>query len=224
MNMNRTIKLALSASMLVAVAGTAFGQADKYNIDFNKTSGNGAGVPANTYGGAANQPGFWNSITSASAGTTQLKNLDGSNSFVTLTRDVTQPFLDANDGAYTGEAATLMEDYQGASGVAQMQYTLNDMPSGLYAVYVYAKRPGSTQTCTVTVTGKLQPGAVGRRRGRRPLQRHGPGRGLLDPCDRSQQQRPDPDQDQQRRGRLGHLRRHPDQENHERLQRDALLR
>ncbi len=151
--MNRTIKLALSASMLVAVAGTAFGQADKYNIDFNKTSGNGAGVPANTYGGAANQPGFWNSITSASAGTTQLKNLDGSNSFVTLTRDVVQPFLDANDGAYTGEAATLMEDYQGASGVAQMQYTLNDMPSGLYAVYVYAKRPGSTQTCTVTVTG-----------------------------------------------------------------------
>ena len=151
--MNRSLKLALSASMLAAVAGTAFGQADKYNIDFNKTSGNGAGVPANTYGGAANQPGFWNSITSASAGTTQLKNLDGSNSFVTLTRDVVQPFLDANDGAYTGEAATLMEDFQGASGVAQMQYTLNDMPAGTYAVYVYAKRPGSTQTCTVTVTG-----------------------------------------------------------------------
>jgi predicted outer membrane repeat protein len=151
--MNRSIKFALSASILATVAGTAFGQADRYNVDLNRTSGTGAGVPASTYGGAARQPGVWNSITSASATTTQLKNLDGSNSFVTFTRDTIQPFSGADDAGYTSDAGLLMEDYQGASGAAQMQYTFNDMPAGTYAVYVYSKRPASTQTCTVTVTG-----------------------------------------------------------------------
>ena len=151
--MARATRFALSASMLAMLAGTALGQADRYNVDLNRTSGTGAGVPADTYGGAARQTGFWNSITSASAGTTQLKNLDGSNSFVTFTRDTIQPFSGADDAGYTSDAGLLMEDYQGASAAAQLQYTFNDMPAGTYAVYVYSKRPASNQTCTVSVTG-----------------------------------------------------------------------
>ncbi len=130
--MNRSLKLALSASMLAAVAGTAFGQADKYNIDFNTTSGLGAGVPANSYGGAANQPGFWNSITSASAGTTQLKNLDGSSSFVTLTRDVVQPFVNNNDLGYAGEASLLYLTYFGGAGGDQVTDVAVDFSRNVY--------------------------------------------------------------------------------------------
>ncbi|MCC6229007.1 MAG: hypothetical protein IT432_07255 [Phycisphaerales bacterium] len=151
--MTQLTKFAVSASMLAMLAGTAFGQADRYNVDLNRTSGTGAGTPADTYGGAARQPGFWNSITSASAGTTQLKNLDGTSSFVTFTRDTVQAFSGADDTGYINDAALLMEDYQGASAAAQLQYTFNGMPAGTYAVYVYAKRPTSAQTCTVTVTG-----------------------------------------------------------------------
>ena len=61
---------ALTAAVWALAVGTAFAGGTApvragYNIDFNLTSGTGAGLPANTFGAAAGQAGVWNSLGTA---------------------------------------------------------------------------------------------------------------------------------------------------------------
>ncbi len=150
-SMSRAITPFSLASLLALSAGQALGQ--NFNIDLNNTSGNGAGVPASAYGGAAGQPGFWNSITSAVAPTSTLKDLNGNNSSVTFTRDTVGTFNGAHDVGVSGDTAKLIEDYQSLPSFGTLTYSFNNLSFGTYAVYTYAAMPnGGGNTSGVTVT------------------------------------------------------------------------
>jgi len=149
---SRAITLPSLASTLLLLCGQAMGQS--FNVDLNNTSGNGAGVPANSFAGAAAQPGFWNSITASSATTSTLKDLSGVNSAATFTRDTSGTFSAAADAGVSGEAAKLMLDYQGLTSFGTLTYSFNNLAAGTYAVFTYADLPGdSANQSGVTVTG-----------------------------------------------------------------------
>jgi predicted outer membrane repeat protein len=149
---SRAITTSTLASTLLLLCGQAMGQS--FNVDINNTSGNGAGVPANSFAGAAGQAGFWNSITSATATTSTLKDLAGNNSAVTFTRDTTGTFSGVADAGVSGEAAKLMLDYQGLTSFGTLTYSFNNLAAGTYAVFTYADLPGdSSNQSGVTVTG-----------------------------------------------------------------------
>ncbi len=149
---SRAITTSTLASTLLLLCGQAMGQS--FNIDINNTSGNGSGVPANSFAGAAGQAGFWNSITSATATTSTLKDLAGNNSAVTFTRDTGGTFTGAADAGVSGEAAKLMLDYQGLTSFGTLTYSFNNLAAGTYAVFTYADLPGdSSNQSGVTVTG-----------------------------------------------------------------------
>ena len=58
------MKFVLCASLVLLTASSVMGQAYDFNIDINSTAGSGAGVPPNTFGGAAGQPGVWMDVNS----------------------------------------------------------------------------------------------------------------------------------------------------------------
>ncbi|MFO0835666.1 MAG: GC-type dockerin domain-anchored protein [Phycisphaerales bacterium] len=149
---SRAITLPTLASTLLLLCGQAMGQS--FNVDINNTSGNGSGVPANSFAGAAGQAGFWNSITSATATTSTLKDLNGNNTSASFTRDTTGTFTSAADAGVAGEAAKLMLDYQGLTSFGTLTYSFNNLAAGTYAVFTYADLPGdSSNESGVTVTG-----------------------------------------------------------------------
>ena len=129
--------------MAVLVAtGSLMGQS--LNVDINRASGSGSGVPSSAYGAAAGQPGVWNDVAPGTSGTVTLVGLDGSSSGVTLTRG-------GNGGGDSGTVAgsstdygKLLWDYEygfQVSGLAQV--TFSGLDQGFYRLYVYAYLPGS---------------------------------------------------------------------------------
>ncbi|MBL8761625.1 MAG: hypothetical protein JNL50_10015 [Phycisphaerae bacterium] len=149
---SRAITTSTLAATLLLLCGQAMGQS--FNVDLNNASGNGAGVPANAFAGAAGQAGFWNSITSATATTSVLKDLAGNNSAATFTRDTSGTFAAAADAGVSGDAAKLMLDYQGLTSFGTLTYSFNNLAAGTYAVFTYADLPGdSSNQSGVTVTG-----------------------------------------------------------------------
>ena len=146
------MKRIIATSALALLAGQALGQS--FNVDLNNTSGNGAGAPAATYGGAAAQPGTWNSITSSTATTSTLVGLNGAASACSLTRDLDGAFAATFDSGVTGDNAKLLQDYQWIDGFGTLQYTVSNLQFGTYAVYTYGVKPGSdSNESGVTVTG-----------------------------------------------------------------------
>ncbi|MCC6426928.1 MAG: EF-hand domain-containing protein [Phycisphaerales bacterium] len=136
---------------LVLLAGNAMGQS--FNVDFNGTSGNGAGVPAASYGGAAGQAGTWNSITNSSAAVIGLQKIDGTSSSVNLSWNKTTAISGIFDSGITGDNAKLMQDGQFMDSWGTLQYTFSNLAAGTYAVYTYAGKPNFTSEAGVTVTG-----------------------------------------------------------------------
>ena len=124
-------------SAVALTSACALGQS--FNVDIDATSGAGAGVPNSAYEADANQPGFWNSITSASATTTTLKNLDGTTSSATFTR--------ATNGSFSGgnliifDFGQLYNDWQQIVG-GDLVYSFNNLQAGTYLVYTYAHKNG----------------------------------------------------------------------------------
>ncbi len=150
-SMSRAIILPTLTATLTLLAGQAMGQS--FNVDLNNASGSGAGVPASSFGAAAGQPGFWNSVTSGTAATSTLGDLNGFVSTTTFTRDTGGTFKGADDVGVSGEAAKLIEDYQSLSGFGTLSYSFNNLAFGTYAVYTYAALPnGGGNTSGVTVT------------------------------------------------------------------------
>src|SRR5690554_4760941 len=88
----RSFRLGTTLTLLLSLAtGTAHAQLEGgadagLNVDINRTSGGGAGVPASDYGAAAGQPGFWNNFLVGGPATINLSGLTGAPTGATLTR------------------------------------------------------------------------------------------------------------------------------------------
>jgi hypothetical protein len=136
---------------LVLAAGTA--SAQSFNVDINATSGNGAGVPASSFGGAAAQTGTWNNINTATAASSTLVNLDGSASSVSFAWLKATAITGVFDSGITGETAKLMQDGQMMENWGTLTYTFSNLQAGTYAVFTYAGRPNNDIEAGVTVTG-----------------------------------------------------------------------
>src|SRR5262245_31287379 len=82
------------------------------NVDMNRTSMSGAGVPSSTYGAAADQPGFWNNFLVGGAATINLSGLTGAPTGATLTRVDGGGIQSGCPGGFLNiEFARLMCDY-----------------------------------------------------------------------------------------------------------------
>lgn len=140
---------------LIALVGLASGApafAQSYNVDINVTSGNGAGAPAASFGAGAQQPGFWNSVTSASPTTMALTDTTGVVSGVTLTRSLNGAIAGASIPATSGEYAKLFDDAQETTSFESMTFTFNNLPFGDYLLYTYAGNGAFADPSVVRVT------------------------------------------------------------------------
>ena len=123
-----TILLSLAATTLLAGNATA----QRINIDGGVV---GLGVPANTYGAAAAQPGEWNEIPFTAAAA-PLVDIAGAMTSVTVTDSSLGNFTNNNVGT-TGDDELLMDDVLDGPG----QLTISGLALGTYTVYTYAWAP-----------------------------------------------------------------------------------
>jgi hypothetical protein len=143
----------------------AFGQS--FNIDFNATSGNGAGVPPLSFGGAAGQPGTWNNVSSSTPLTQTLVGLDSVATGVTLTRENNGQFLSRTGGAGTTEYRRLMDDIlfvASNSPDTTLTLTVNGLAAGKYAIFTYGldvQQPSAQSVIGVTGSTSDNPQLVG---------------------------------------------------------------
>lgn len=146
------MKSVIAILAIVLTAGSALGQSS-FNIDINNTSGGGAGVPPNTFGGAAGQPGFWNDINPATATALFIGNTSGGFPGTVLTRS-TAAFFSSTNLFTSGDFARLMDDGQ-KPAAGNVSYTFSSLAAGNYAVYTYAVDPGNCGSTVVTLNGSL---------------------------------------------------------------------
>lgn len=139
-----------TASFLLLAAGSAFGQS--FNVDLNRTTGVGAGVPSASFAGASGQAGTWNDMNSSVSSIT-LKNLDGTTSTAQLTRSGGGTFFEKSNPAVTGDFEKLMEDAHELSSTGTLTYTFSNLQAGTYAVYVYGACDSFFAYSPVNVTG-----------------------------------------------------------------------
>ncbi len=133
--MHRLAALVTATSLVPVAVGQSL------NVDFNRTSGFGAGAPSTSYGGAALQTGYWNGITPTSAGaTSNLSNLNAVPLGVSLFHDASNSSDSADYGANDFER--LMGDYAfGFTQSGNVEATFSGLQPGVYDVYVYAGLP-----------------------------------------------------------------------------------
>jgi hypothetical protein len=130
-----------------ALAGGTAPERAGYNIDFNAPSGTGAGLPPNTFGGAAGQAGVWNSIGTsaiASGATFGLLSADATaiaHMSVTYTGTGMTAFGTSNANT-TGDYEKLLDDIVDLGSAGQtVTVTITDLGPGVYEVYTYAGAP-----------------------------------------------------------------------------------
>src|SRR5689334_18267963 len=133
----------LSALVLALLHAGALAQS--FNIDLNGGTGSaGAGVPAATFGAAANQPGTWNNAPTGVATAVPLVNLAGTATSATLTRSSGALAYSFNNTLTTGDFELLMDDID--CPPSPFTYTLNNLIPGAYRVYTYGLEPCGTPT------------------------------------------------------------------------------
>jgi len=134
-------RIGFAGFVILAAAGSLVGQS--LNVDINRTTGSGNGVPSSSYGAAAGQPGVWNDVATGTSGTVTLVGLDGASSGVTLTRGGNGGGSSGSVSGASADYGKLLWDYQYGFQVGGLaQATLNGLDPGLYRLYVYAYLPG----------------------------------------------------------------------------------
>lgn len=143
----------LTATPLHAAAPSATGAARGgavagFNIDMNRTSGTGAGVPASSYGAAAGQAGIWNNFVVGGAASISLSGLTGAPSGVTLTRVSGSGIQSSCPSGVPIDFSRLMCDYDYAvAGVINpIEYRFDNLLPGFYTVITYAGRADNAST------------------------------------------------------------------------------
>lgn len=147
--MNRLWAIASAAAFTISAMGQSF------NIDIDLASGPGAGVPASSFGAAADQAGFWNAVSTPNVAVT-LKSLAGDSTTATLQftgASTTHSFDDVNA---TNDYAKLMEDTRRLnSDAASMTFTFQNLEPAYYHVYIYGADPANVLTQTqVVISGQ----------------------------------------------------------------------
>ncbi len=146
----------------LAGAATARGLGQSFNVDCDTASAGapGIGLPPNTFGGAAAQPGFWNGLVGANLSSTpsRMNDVSGSATIVTLTRAFgTGGNFSSANAQTSGDFALLMEDGDdlAAYPAPGNTYTISNLAAGTYAMYVYAWAPDFPQVdfTVVSVNG-----------------------------------------------------------------------
>ncbi len=142
---------ALAASILIAPHALAQG----INLDFegSPTGGPGVGIPANTFGAAANQPGQWNRVFT-SPNPIPLNGLDGNASGVSMNRSGQLVHAQFDNANTSGEFQFLFDDFWDLAGLHTISFT--GLDPGWYEVYTYAIDPSqSFDDVRVTVNGAM---------------------------------------------------------------------
>ena len=155
--------IALSALILCAFTGTI--KAQSFNVDFNSSTGFGAGAPIPSYPAAAGQPGTWNSILTTSPLVFPLVNLNGTPSSATLTRQTETGNFNTTNQTTSGNFSLLHDDFQFRTGLGlggQLVYAFSNLEAGDYAVFTYAANPESSASGSfVSVAGSSSTASQG---------------------------------------------------------------
>lgn len=140
----------------LALGAPALGQGFNIDLGGNQTFG----VPANTYGAAALQPGEWNDVQTFASFQT-LIDLTGASTAVTFTDLGTgvQDYESDNAGT-SGDDEALMDDFTdlGCAVGDATAYTISGLADGDYQVYTYAwASDGAGFRTDISVAGSSDP-------------------------------------------------------------------
>ncbi len=132
--------------------GTPFLEQLAINIDFEIKGGPGQGIPAATFGGAANQPGVWNRIFDFQ-NPASLNDIQGNLSPVVLTRfNMPASHGGIDDTNTTGDHEALLDDFWAIDQDGEMVF--ENLPSGFYEVFTYGIFPANPiLTSLITIDG-----------------------------------------------------------------------
>lgn len=145
-------------SVGLSLCGTAMAQySGGVNIDFNVSTGAGAGQPTILFGGALGQGGFWNPVVPPLTTGTSMPIRDLGNSLNAVNMSMTWTSGSAtrlsfafNNANTSGEAELLLDDVLdlGSSTNGTHTFQIGPFASGLYRVATYAVAPDSTAFLT----------------------------------------------------------------------------
>ncbi|MFG0306089.1 MAG: GC-type dockerin domain-anchored protein [Phycisphaerales bacterium JB040] len=137
----------------LALAGAAMGQS--LNVDFSTgIHSEGFGVPSPSFGGAANQPGFWTEFSTDVDGPVAAIGLDGEASGVSMFLQAPTTVLSLNDPGTTGDVEALLDDSIFGFGDVVGTVTLSGLANGDYRVIVYGFAGGQPQEQTLFMIGQ----------------------------------------------------------------------
>lgn len=136
----------------VLAMASSFAMAQSFNIDFDSPGTVFSPGPANAFGAAAGQAGFWNALASYTA--MPLSDLAGNATGVTFNSNAGSQYSFDN-AATTGDVQLLMDDVLDPGTGAQFNFA--GLANGQYSVYTYGWAPDSNAYVTnVTINGNLQ--------------------------------------------------------------------
>ena len=151
--MNRSHRLILIAPLTMLFEG-ALGQS--FNIDLDVFFGSpetGNGAPSSQFGGAAEQPGYWNRVAAPVGTPVSLLGLCGQSTGVTVTK-----FADHAGGSggfnfqgNTGDYALLLNDAEQVATLVSggtMTHIFSGLGPGIYDLYTYAAHIAGAQVDT----------------------------------------------------------------------------
>ncbi|MFQ5474047.1 MAG: hypothetical protein ACE5FA_14350, partial [Dehalococcoidia bacterium] len=143
----------LAVGVVALVSSAASGQSFNIDLEASPLGGAGAGVPANTFGAAANQPGAWNRVFASSPNPTPLFDITGAATNVTIGRSPVPIFHGGfNDPNTTGDFERLLDDTW--RYITTADYVVDGLLPGWYEVYTYGIEPGNPVLLSeVTVPG-----------------------------------------------------------------------
>ena len=129
---------------IVAITPAAFGQA--FNVDYGSMFDQTA--PSDSYGAAADQPGFWNDLPGFEFMPIALADVDGNVGKVTvLDAGGNAPFGFPNPKTI-GDDGALMDDALDLGADSQDVFVIAGLAPGTYEVYTYAWAPDSPSYIT----------------------------------------------------------------------------
>ncbi|MGE3108998.1 MAG: GC-type dockerin domain-anchored protein [Phycisphaerales bacterium] len=152
-------RLGLSLGLVVLAPIAA---AQSVNIDFDSTAGGaGTGAPPASYGGAANRPGFWNSIHEMNQ-TVPLVNWLGIPIGVTLDMQGAGTMTSIADPRSSGDMEHLLEDgFVVPTLDDTLFFNFQGLQAGPYLVYTYCRHPDSSERETRLTVGILNQRDIG---------------------------------------------------------------
>ncbi|HYD02107.1 MAG TPA: right-handed parallel beta-helix repeat-containing protein [Phycisphaerales bacterium] len=118
-----------------------------FNIDFNLTAGTGSGVPASTFGGAAGQPGVWNSVGTGGVVTATAVPIVGVDGVSTATFNMlftgsNLATIGTTNANTSGDHERLLDDILDLGGAGRtFTVVVSGLAPGVYEVYTYAGAP-----------------------------------------------------------------------------------